>query len=78
MCVGIGAYDPYVAAHATPEQAWAMAKLCAARRVASMHHATFRLSREPTDEPLRRLLAAAGAGASRVVIRRVGDVWAGR
>ena len=78
LCVGIGAYAPYVAAHATPEQAWAMAKLCGARRVASMHHTTFRLSREPTGEPLRRLLAAAGEEAGRIVIRRVGDVWAAR
>ena len=25
-----------------------------------IHHSTFRLSREPMDEPIRRLLAAAG------------------
>ena len=75
LCVGIGAYDPYVAAHATPEQAWAMAELVAARRVMAMHHSTFRLSREPFDEPLRRFLAAAGEGAGRVVCRGVGEVW---
>src|SRR5947209_8104834 len=28
--IGIGAYDPYVAAHATPEQAWMMADHCLA------------------------------------------------
>ena len=75
LCVGIGAYDPYVRAHATPEQAWQMATACGARRVAAMHHSTFRLSREPTDEPLQRLLAAAGDERRRVVIRRVGDLW---
>ena len=75
MAVGIGAYDPYVAAHATPEQAWRMTRDADARRVAAMHHLTFRLSHEPTDEPLRRLLAAAGDEADRVVVRRPGDVW---
>ena len=29
-----------------------------------IHHSTFRLSREPMDEPIRRLLAAAGASAA--------------
>ena len=76
-CVGIGAYDPYIAAHATPEQAWAMAAHAQATHVAAMHHSTFRLSREPTDEPLRRLLEAAGDDADRVVIRKAGDLWVG-
>lgn len=78
LCVGIGAYDPYIAAHATPEQAWAMAALAEARYVAAMHHSTFRLSHEPMDEPLRRLLAAAGDEASRIIIRHVGDAWFSR
>ena len=37
-----------------------MATACGAGHVAAMHHSTFRLSREPTEEPLQRLLAAAG------------------
>ena len=61
--LGIGAYDPYVAAHATPEQALAMADHCQARQILPMHHSTFRLSYEPTHDPIRRLLAAAGPGA---------------
>lgn len=75
LCVGIGAYDPYIAAHATPEQAWAMAQLAGARHIAAMHHSTFRLSHEPMNEPIRRLLDAAGAQSNRIVIRRVGDAW---
>jgi L-ascorbate metabolism protein UlaG (beta-lactamase superfamily) len=75
--VGIGAYDPYVAAHATPEQAWRMTRDVAARHVATMHHSTFRLSHEPTTEPLRRLLQAAGDQAGRVIVRAPGDVWIG-
>ena len=75
MAVGISAYDPFIAAHATPEQAWAMAQSAGARHVLPMHHTTFRLSREPMDEPLRRFLAAAGEERHRVVARRVGDLW---
>jgi hypothetical protein len=40
-----------------------------------MHHSTFRLSREPMDEPIRRLLAVAGDEQWRVVITQVGQTW---
>lgn len=73
--LGIGAYDPYVAAHATPEQAWKMASHLPADFLLPMHHSTFRLSHEPTDEPMQRLLTAAGTNASKVVAREVGDSW---
>ncbi|MEM6313703.1 MAG: MBL fold metallo-hydrolase [Planctomycetota bacterium] len=75
---GIGAYDPYIAAHASPEQVWRMFTACGAERLAAYHHTTFKLSREPMDEPLQRLLAAAGDQAERVVIRGVGDTWVTR
>jgi L-ascorbate metabolism protein UlaG (beta-lactamase superfamily) len=74
--VGIGAYDPYIAAHATPEQAWNMAGQVRADYVLPMHHSTFRLSYEPTHEPIERLLDAAGNDAERVIIRAVGGQWA--
>jgi len=73
--LGIGAYDPYIKAHASPEQVWEMANQLGARHVMPIHHSTFRLSHEPMDEPMQRLLAAAGADASRIVIRRVGESW---
>ena len=73
--LGIGAYDPYVAAHATPEQAWGMAGDCQADYLLPMHHGTFRLSHEPMDEPIQRMLAAAGRDSKRVVIREVGELW---
>ena len=73
--LGIGAYDPYVAAHATPEQAWAMAGHAGAKYVLPMHHGTFKLSFEPAGEPMRRLLAAAGPEAGRVVVREIGGQW---
>jgi len=72
---GIGAYDPYIQAHASPEQVWAMANHVHAAHIMPVHHSTFRLSHEPMDEPLQRLLAAAGNEADRIVIRQVGGQW---
>lgn len=72
--LGIGAYDPYIQAHATPEQAWAMADHARAERVLPMHHSTFRLSYEPVSEPIERVLDAAGDPA-RIVIQRIGEQW---
>jgi L-ascorbate metabolism protein UlaG (beta-lactamase superfamily) len=73
--LGIGAYDPYIAAHASPEQAWDMANHVRADHLLPMHHTTFRLSHEPMTEPLERLLSAAGRGEDRVVAKQVGDQW---
>ena len=73
---GIGAYNPYVAAHATPEQALAMADHVKAERILPMHHSTFRLGHEPVAEPIERLLTAAGRDEARVCVREVGGVWA--
>ena len=43
----IGAYDPWIWAHCTPEQAVLMANDAAARLIVPVHHQSFRLSREP-------------------------------
>jgi L-ascorbate metabolism protein UlaG (beta-lactamase superfamily) len=75
--LGIGGYDPYLASHATPEQAWAMANHLNADYLLPMHHSTFRLSHEPTAEPIERLLNVAGGNAGRVVLTQVGGQWAG-
>jgi L-ascorbate metabolism protein UlaG (beta-lactamase superfamily) len=72
----IGAYDPWIYNHASPEQAWRMARDMGAAHVLPVHHSTFRLSREPADEPVARLLAAAGRDRHRVAITRVGETWA--
>ena len=40
-----------------------------------VHHSTFRLSREPVDEPVRRLLAAAGDERWRVLPTTLGATW---
>src|SRR4051812_10564181 len=76
--LGIGGYDPYLASHATPEQAWAMANHLNADHLLPMHHSTFRLSHEPTREPLERLLTIAGKESDRVILTQVGGQWSDR
>ena len=78
---GIGAYDPWEHQHATPEQVWDM--FTAIGGVESrnglllpVHHSTFELSDEPTDEPMRRLLSAAGDLSHHVLRAAPGDVFA--
>lgn len=73
--LGIGAYDPWVQGHATPEQAWQMAGDLRAEHVLPMHHNTFRLSREPLAQPLERLMIAAGNAAGRIVAAEIGGQW---
>jgi hypothetical protein len=40
-----------------------------------MHHSTFRLSHEPTTEPVERLLTIAGNQADRITMTQVGALW---
>jgi L-ascorbate metabolism protein UlaG (beta-lactamase superfamily) len=72
----IGAYDPWIRNHCTPEQAWRMAHDAGAEHVLPVHHQTFRLSREPFYEPIERLMVCAGSHPDRVPVRAVGDRWA--
>jgi L-ascorbate metabolism protein UlaG (beta-lactamase superfamily) len=71
----IGAYDPYVYAHANPEQAWAMRAEMGATYILPMHHSTFRLSREPDNEPITRLIKAAGNERWRIALSEPGETW---
>ena len=71
----IGAYNPWIANHCSPEEAWEMAMQLGAAAFAPVHHSTFRLSREPMGEPLARLLAAAGNASSRIVCAALGETW---
>jgi L-ascorbate metabolism protein UlaG (beta-lactamase superfamily) len=73
--LGIGGYNPYLASHATPEQAWAMANHLNADYLLPMHHSTFRLSHEPTREPIERLLTVAGKDTDRITMTEVGGQW---
>lgn len=71
----IGGYNPYINAHANPEQSWAMAREMGAEYVLPMHHSTFRLSHEPVREPIERMMAASGAESWRVALKDVGETW---
>lgn len=55
----IGAYfpDTYRAVHTSPEEAVRAFVECGARWMIPMHFGTFRLGREPMEEPVERLLA---------------------
>ena len=73
--MGIGAYDPYIHAHASPEEVWKMAERLRAQFILPMHHSTFRLSHEPMTEPIERILTAAASQSDRIVIRQIGQMW---
>jgi L-ascorbate metabolism protein UlaG (beta-lactamase superfamily) len=69
----IGAYNPWIYNHCTPEQAWQMGNDAGAERFITIHHQTFQLSREPLFEPIERFYAAAGSNPERVAIGRIGQ-----
>lgn len=71
----IGGYDPYIWNHLSPEQAWQLSQELGARYLVPMHWRTFRLSDEPTLEPITRLEAAAGRDARRIAVRAIGETW---
>jgi len=71
----VGAYDPWIHVHCSPEQAWRMGADCGAECLMPVHHQTFRLSREPYYEPVERFIAAAGSRPERVVTTRIGQEW---
>ncbi len=76
--MGIGAYEPWQHAHATPEQVWRMFQATRAAHLLPVHHSTFPLGDEHIDEPMRRLLAAAADNQHRVVVARPGEIWTRR
>jgi L-ascorbate metabolism protein UlaG (beta-lactamase superfamily) len=69
----IGAYNPWVHYHCTPEQAWHMANDAGADFVLPIHHQTFSLGREPLLEPIERLYRSAGREPERIALRRIGQ-----
>jgi len=71
----IGAYDPWILNHANPEQVWAMFQSTRAHYLLPIHWGTFKLSKEPMEEPLQRLIKAAGDQQDRIVLREIGGTW---
>lgn len=73
--IGNGAYDPWITNHADPEQVWRMFEESGADYLVPVHWDTFRLGKEPLGDAMRRLMAAAGPRADRVVVRSIGQTW---
>lgn len=71
----IGAYNPWIQNHTTPEQAWRMARDLGARYLIPMHWRTFQLSDEPLFEPIERLRRAAGRAVERIALDSIGQTW---
>jgi L-ascorbate metabolism protein UlaG (beta-lactamase superfamily) len=71
----IGAYQPWIWNHCTPEQALEMANAARARYIVPVHHQTFRLSDEPVHEPIERLEAALHREPERLALRRIGETF---
>jgi L-ascorbate metabolism protein UlaG (beta-lactamase superfamily) len=69
----IGAYDPWIRNHCTPEQAVTMADAARARLFVPVHHQSFQLSREPFAEPIERTQQALAAEADRLALREIGE-----
>lgn len=70
----IGAYQPWINAHCTPEQAVQMAQDAGARTILPVHFKTFAFGREGASEPLDRLQRA--VDPSRIGWRDVGETFA--
>ena len=69
----VGAYDPWIHYHCTPEQAWRMAEDAGFEHFLPVHHQTLQLSREPYEEPIERVFGAAGRHPDRVAVRQIGQ-----
>ena len=75
MIMPIGAYDPWIRSHCSPEQAVAMANQAGARYFVPIHHETFRLSDEPMREPAERLREALVREPERLLAVSVGETF---
>ena len=73
--MSIGAYNPWIHSHCTPEQAVEMATAAGARFIMPVHHQTFRLSFEPLREPIERFQAAFRENPERIALREIGETF---
>lgn len=67
----IGAYQPWIRSHCTPEQAVRMANAAGAKKFFPIHFKTFPFGREGVVEPMERLEAA--VEKERIAVREVGE-----
>ena len=73
--MSIGAYNPWIRSHCTPEQAIEMANAAGAEFIMPVHHQTFRLSFEPFREPIERFEAALRDQPKRIALREIGETF---
>ncbi len=71
----IGGYNPYIANHANPEQAWDLWREMRARYLIPMHWRTFRMSHERPFEPYERLSTAVNGSTRRIALHTIGETW---
>ena len=71
----IGAYNPWIYSHCTPEQAVQMANEAGAHFIMPIHHQTFRLSSEDFREPIERFQAALHETPERIALREIGETF---
>jgi L-ascorbate metabolism protein UlaG (beta-lactamase superfamily) len=71
----IGAYNPWIQSHCSPEQAVEMANAAGARFIVPVHHQTFRLSFEPFREPIERFEATLRKTPERIALREIGETF---
>lgn len=75
MLAPIGAYQPWIANHCTPEQAVEMADQAGAKFIMPIHHQTFKLSWEPMEEPIERFQKALAADPGRIALTEIGGTF---
>ncbi len=73
--MSIGAYNPWIRSHCTPEQAIEMANATGAQFIMPVHHQTFRLSFEPLREPIERFRAALRDQPERIALCEIGETF---
>lgn len=71
----IGAYQPWIRNHCTPEQAVEMANAAGAKYIVPVHHQTFKLSDEPVGEPLERVQVALQREPERLALKQIGETF---
>jgi L-ascorbate metabolism protein UlaG (beta-lactamase superfamily) len=71
----IGAYNPWIRSHCTPEQAVQMANEAGAHFIMPIHHQTFHLSAEGFREPIERFEAALHETPERIALREIGETF---
>lgn len=71
----IGAYNPWIRNHCTPEQAVQMANDAGAHFIMPVHHQTFRLSAEPFREPIERFETALRDQPERIALHEIGETF---